>query len=63
MAFYKLYKKLHRRTDTWDLMIMIDHWMRPEYHKKRREEARAALARFMAAGAVISSVGGYDFMS
>lgn len=59
MAFYKLYKKLHRRTDTWSWMRTIDHWMRPEYHKKRREEARAALARFMAAGAVISSVGSF----
>ena len=57
MAFYKLYKKLHRRTDTRDLMIMIDRQiMRQELYKKKSKEARAALARFMAAGALISSM-------
>lgn len=55
MGFYKLYK-IHRRTDIRSLMRDADERLRPEYHKLKSERARRALAQFMAASALFSSM-------
>lgn len=56
MGFYKLYKVIHRRTDTSNLMDEFDRTIRPWYYELRSKRARRALAQFMAAGALISSM-------
>lgn len=55
MAFYKLYK-IHRRTDIRNFMRDADERLRPEYHKLKSERAKSALAQFMVAGSLISSM-------
>ena len=54
MGFYKLYKVIHRRTDTSNLMDEFDRMIRPWYYELKSKRARMALARFMAAGALIN---------
>ena len=56
MGFYKLYKVIHRRTDTSTLMGEFDRMIRPWYYELRSERARRALAQFMAASALFSSM-------
>lgn len=56
MGFYKLYKLIHRRTDTSNLMDEFDRMIRPWYYEVRSKRARRALAQFMAASALISSM-------
>ena len=53
--FYKLYK-IHRRTDIRNFMRDADERLRPEYYNLKSERAKSAPARFMAAGALISSM-------
>ena len=56
MGFYKLYKVIHKRTDTSTLMDEVDRMIRPWYYELRSKKARRALAQFMAASALFSSM-------
>lgn len=56
MGFYKLYKLIHRRTDTSNLMNEFDRMIRPWYYELKSKRARRALAQFMAASALFTSM-------
>ena len=61
MAFYKLFKIVHHRTDYEKLYRIIHEKMHPEYYAAIRQQGKEAVMRLVTMTSIIDKLGGYKW--
>lgn len=56
MEFYKIYCSIHRRTDYWKVVKVIDTIVRPEYYKQLRLNYNKSLRKLSLLNETINNV-------